>query len=124
MYSGRVQCTKWDADFTFLSNMIELVENAGGWLRVPRMHIIWLYFQAVRKFGIKLDVLVESEFLIGFRAGRKAALMSKNTSGCSCVFDEDDNIVEMCFLHKMLLDQKDLEPDFSKVVDDHFWELI
>jgi len=65
-----------------------------------------------------------SEFVRGFEAGRKATLRAKNSSGCSCVFDEDDNIVEMCFLHKMLLDQKDLEPDFSKVVDDHFWELI
>jgi len=84
--------------------MIELVENAGGWLRVPRMHIIWLYFQAVRKFGLKLDALVESEFVIGFRAGRKEALMSKNTSGCACVFDESDNIIELCKAHKDYLE--------------------
>jgi hypothetical protein len=51
MYSGAMQCSKWDADFTFLSNMIDLVEAGNWWMRVPRMHLALGYFKAVRKFG-------------------------------------------------------------------------
>ena len=41
----------------------------------------------------------QSEFARGFKAGRKAALLSKNTSGCACVFDDDDNLIEVCKAH-------------------------
>ena len=53
MYSGRVQCTKWDADFTFLSNMIDIIEGANsiGWIRTTRMHMAMIYFKNVRRFG-------------------------------------------------------------------------
>jgi len=42
---------------------------------------------------------IESEFCRGFDAGRKAMLRSKNSSGCCCVFDENENLVEACKLH-------------------------
>ena len=53
MYSGWVQgITKWDADFTFLSNMIDIIEaNSSPLMRVLRMHIALGYFKTVRKFG-------------------------------------------------------------------------
>jgi hypothetical protein len=53
MYSGWVpEITKWDADFTFLSNMIDIIEeNSSLWMRAWRLHIALGYFKAVRKFG-------------------------------------------------------------------------
>ena len=53
MYSGWVQgITKWDADFTFLSNMIDIIEeNSKPWMRVLRMHIALGYFKSVRELG-------------------------------------------------------------------------
>jgi len=51
MYSIEIPCTKWEADFTFLSNMIDLVEAGSRWLRIPRMHMVMIYFRAVRDFG-------------------------------------------------------------------------
>jgi hypothetical protein len=45
------ETTKWEADFTFLSNMIDLVEAGSWWLRIPRMHIAMTYFKLVRDFG-------------------------------------------------------------------------
>jgi hypothetical protein len=39
------------------------------------------------------------KFCRGFDAGRKAMLRGKNSSGCCCVFDEDENLVEPCKLH-------------------------
>ena len=42
----------------------------------------------------------QSEFVRGFNAGRKAVLQSKNSSGCACVFDEDDNLIEVCKAHR------------------------
>lgn len=50
-YSGWIQSSKWLADFTFLSNMIDLVEAGSWWMRIPRMHLALGYFKAVRKFG-------------------------------------------------------------------------
>ncbi len=41
----------------------------------------------------------QSEFARGFEAGRKAVLQSKNTSGCACVFDENDHLIEVCKAH-------------------------
>ena len=49
--------TKWkdkdDADRTFLSNMLLLVEKAGGppWLKWLRRKRAWVYYRAVTKFG-------------------------------------------------------------------------
>ena len=53
MYSGRVpSITKWEADFTFLSNMIDIVEEKSSWvMRVARLHLIMVYFKVVKEFG-------------------------------------------------------------------------
>jgi hypothetical protein len=53
MYSGWVpSITKWDADFYFLSNMIDIIENNSNWyMRALRLHIALGYFKTVREFG-------------------------------------------------------------------------
>jgi hypothetical protein len=64
MYSGRVPgITKWEADFTFLSNMIDIVETKSSWvMRVARLHFVMVYFKAVKEFGTKYNKLCcESE---------------------------------------------------------------
>jgi hypothetical protein len=40
-----------------------------------------------------------NEFVRGFNAGRKSVLR-KNESGCCCLFNEDEEIVELCMAHK------------------------
>ena len=40
------------------------------------------------------------DFQRGYELGRDSA-MRKNKSGCCCKFDEDDEIVELCFAHKI-----------------------
>lgn len=39
----------------------------------------------------------------GFDDGRQSVLR-KNSSGCCCLFNEDDEIVELCMEHKVLMD--------------------
>lgn len=38
----------------------------------------------------------------GFDDGRQSVLR-KNESGCCCLFNEDDEIVELCMEHKVLM---------------------
>ena len=52
-YREDVDCDKWEADYMFLHNMIELIEQGSWWLRVPRLHVALGYFKAVRKWGRK-----------------------------------------------------------------------
>ena len=42
---------------------------------------------------------MESEYSRGFDDGRKSVLRN-NKSGCCCLFNEDDEIVELCMAHK------------------------
>jgi hypothetical protein len=53
MYSGRVQWVdKWHADYYFLSNMIDIVEeNSSFIMRIWRLHLVFGYFKSVRIFG-------------------------------------------------------------------------
>lgn len=51
MYRADVDCDKWTADYTFLHNLIELIEEGSWWLRIPRLHVALSYFKLVRKFG-------------------------------------------------------------------------
>jgi len=39
------------------------------------------------------------EYLRGFLAGCKAVAHDRNTSGCTCIFDEYQNIIEVCKIH-------------------------
>jgi len=48
----------------------------------------------------------KSEFARGFDAGRKAMLRSKNTSGCACIFDEEDNLIVVCEAHARWLEKE------------------
>ena len=41
------------------------------------------------------------EYSRGFDDGRKSVLRN-NKSGCCCLFNEDDEIVELCMAHKEL----------------------
>jgi hypothetical protein len=38
-----------------------------------------------------------------FEKGRVSALRSKNTSGCACVINEDEEIEQLCLLHSELI---------------------
>jgi len=44
------------------------------------------------------------DFQRGYELGRDSA-MRKNKSGCCCKFDEDDEIVELCFAHKIYFEK-------------------
>ena len=50
-YRPDVDCSKWEADYTFLHNMFELIEAGSWWLRIPRLHAALAYFKLVREFG-------------------------------------------------------------------------
>ena len=50
-YRDDVDCSKWEADYTFLHNMILLIEAGSWWLRIPRLHVALTYFKLVREFG-------------------------------------------------------------------------
>ena len=54
MYSGILpRVTKWDADFYFLSNMLDMIDGStcSWYKRLLRIHSAWGYFKLVRKFG-------------------------------------------------------------------------
>jgi len=44
-------CSKWEADYTFLHNMFVLIEQGSWWLRMPRLYLALIYFKLVRKYG-------------------------------------------------------------------------
>jgi hypothetical protein len=53
-YSGKVPgMTKLEADFTFLSNMIDIINmsECSWYIRSLRLSTAWIYFKLVRMFG-------------------------------------------------------------------------
>jgi hypothetical protein len=44
------------------------------------------------------------DFARGFDKGRIATLIRKNSSGCTCVFNEDDELESICDAHQEWLE--------------------
>ena len=53
----------------------------------------------------------KSAFAAGYEMG-KSSRIGLNGSGCVCVFDDDDKIVELCKAHADLI-RKGVEKDFN-----------
>ena len=57
------------------------------------------------------------DFQRGYEMGRDSA-MRKNKSGCCCKFDEDDYIIELCYAHRIYIDNIIKEKIIMKEWDD------
>jgi len=49
------------------------------------------------------EKLLENDYARGYAKGRASALRT-NQSGCCCIIDVNDNVVEVCGAHRQWLD--------------------